>query len=236
MLPEDIEEERRAIDPVDFDYLKELGEKYLAHHGVEGQQWGVQNGPPYPLEGKGKRNFIQQAKEARKQKRRKKILKDPEKIQKHSDEFTVDEIMEALKKIDAVNEVKKRIPNKQLTRKQKKAGKDPASLIKNADKFNKEDFEKALDRLRKQREAQDMIIEDAKRPAKVIGVGNEYLRQIASGIGNLKSGTGDIIGLHDNFMLISGGGKMYKDQYSDRFPDTKKQKDKKKKKDDDDDD
>ena len=23
---------------------------YLAHHGIEGQKWGVQNGPPYPLD------------------------------------------------------------------------------------------------------------------------------------------------------------------------------------------
>lgn len=22
---------------------------YLIHHGIKGQQWGVQNGPPYPL-------------------------------------------------------------------------------------------------------------------------------------------------------------------------------------------
>ena len=25
---------------------------YLAHHGVKGQQWGVRNGPPYPIEDK----------------------------------------------------------------------------------------------------------------------------------------------------------------------------------------
>lgn len=26
--------------------------KYLKHHGVKGQQWGVRNGPPYPIEDK----------------------------------------------------------------------------------------------------------------------------------------------------------------------------------------
>lgn len=26
----------------------------LYHHGILGQKWGVQNGPPYPLEGAGK--------------------------------------------------------------------------------------------------------------------------------------------------------------------------------------
>lgn len=25
-------------------------ELYLVHHGIKGQQWGVRNGPPYPLE------------------------------------------------------------------------------------------------------------------------------------------------------------------------------------------
>ena len=24
---------------------------FLAHHGIKGQEWGVRNGPPYPLEG-----------------------------------------------------------------------------------------------------------------------------------------------------------------------------------------
>lgn len=23
---------------------------YISHHGIEGQKWGVQNGPPYPLD------------------------------------------------------------------------------------------------------------------------------------------------------------------------------------------
>lgn len=26
------------------------GEPYLAHHGIDGQKWGVRNGPPYPLD------------------------------------------------------------------------------------------------------------------------------------------------------------------------------------------
>ena len=25
------------------------GQLYLAHHGIPGQKWGEQNGPPYPL-------------------------------------------------------------------------------------------------------------------------------------------------------------------------------------------
>ena len=26
-----------------------ISESYLKHHGIEGQKWGIQNGPPYPL-------------------------------------------------------------------------------------------------------------------------------------------------------------------------------------------
>ena len=31
--------------------------KELCHHGVKGQAWGVTNGPPYPLNGEGKKDF-----------------------------------------------------------------------------------------------------------------------------------------------------------------------------------
>lgn len=228
----------------DYDYLKEAGKNYLEHHGVKFMKWGVKNGPPYPLEGEGKKSFKEQVKEAKDKikeskakKRRKKILKDPEKIVKYQDEFTLEDIAEAIRKIDAINEVKKRIPKKEgLTRKQKRQARDPATLMKNQDKFSKEDFEKAFDMLRKQRDVQDMIIEDAKRPAKVLGVANAYLDEIGRAAGHLKGGMDNVIKIHDNAMLISGRGKLYKDQYSDRFPDTKKQKEKKKKKDDDDDD
>jgi len=33
-------------------YTEYLYNNYLAHHGVKGQQWGVRNGPPYPIEDK----------------------------------------------------------------------------------------------------------------------------------------------------------------------------------------
>lgn len=42
--------------------------KELCHHGVKGQAWGVTNGPPYPLNGEGKKEF----------KENKKILKSKE--------------------------------------------------------------------------------------------------------------------------------------------------------------
>lgn len=213
----------------DYDYLKEAGKDYLEHHGVKFMKWGVKNGPPYPLEGEGKKSFRQQVKEAKDQikeskaaKRRKKILKDPEKIVKYQDEFTLEDIAEALKRIDAINDVKKRIPNKSgLTRKQKRQARDPATLLKNQDRFSKEDYEKALDRLKKKRDTQEMLIEDAKRPAKVLGVVNAYLNEIGTTAGKVKGGMDDVIKIHDNAMMISGKGKTLRDQYDERYPGSK---------------
>lgn len=206
----------------DYDYLKEAGKDYLEHHGVKFMKWGVKNGPPYPLEGEGKKNFRQQVKEAKAAKRRKKILKDPEKIVKYQDEFTLEDIAEALKRIDAINDVKKRIPNKSgLTRKQKRQARDPATLLKNQDRFSKEDYEKALDRLKKKRDTQEMLIEDAKRPAKVLGVVNAYLNEIGTTAGKVKGGMDDVIKIHDNAMMISGKGKTLRDQYDERYPGSK---------------
>ena len=30
-------------------YSFTFNEDALSHHGIEGQKWGVRNGPPYPL-------------------------------------------------------------------------------------------------------------------------------------------------------------------------------------------
>jgi len=43
-----------------------IPESYLMHHGVDGQQWGIQNGPPYPLDRAGRRALRAQKKQAKK--------------------------------------------------------------------------------------------------------------------------------------------------------------------------
>lgn len=45
---------------------------YLAHHGVDGQQWGQRNGPPYPLNKGGKAALRKQKKQARLEKKEEK--------------------------------------------------------------------------------------------------------------------------------------------------------------------
>lgn len=43
---------------------------YLEHHGIKNQKWGVQNGPPYPLNAEGKASFRDKLEERRKQKKK----------------------------------------------------------------------------------------------------------------------------------------------------------------------
>lgn len=61
---------------------------YLIHHGVEGQKWGVQNGPPYPLdkpkythkEKKELNKLVKKEKKRRKNANKYKILMDDKEI------------------------------------------------------------------------------------------------------------------------------------------------------------
>ena len=48
----------------------------LYHHGIEGQKWGIRNGPPYPLDSNGDT------------KRTKKINKVNYQVQKEEDKYT----------------------------------------------------------------------------------------------------------------------------------------------------
>lgn len=50
-----------------------VSQNYLAHHGVLGQQWGVQNGPPYPL---GLAGRIALARQKRRAKKELKLIKE----------------------------------------------------------------------------------------------------------------------------------------------------------------
>lgn len=41
-------------------YIGIYEDTYLAHHGILGQKWGVQNGPPYPLDQQTHNKVIKQ--------------------------------------------------------------------------------------------------------------------------------------------------------------------------------
>lgn len=47
-----------------------MSDMYLAHHGMEGQKWGVQNGPPYPLDKAGQLRLKKQKAERKYEKAR----------------------------------------------------------------------------------------------------------------------------------------------------------------------
>lgn len=106
-------------------------EDELQHHGVKDQQWGVQNGPPYPLSGENKkaakkfyREQRRQDRIARRQERelkknrkfeeaRQKMLSKAniKEIRRHSDWFSQQEIESAMRKrqmLDASKPSKKK--------------------------------------------------------------------------------------------------------------------------------
>lgn len=69
----------------------------LYHHGVEGQKWGVKNGPPYPIEKNIKKRY---GRLDNKESRQKVIKsKDSTLILEYEDELTNQELQEALIRI-----------------------------------------------------------------------------------------------------------------------------------------
>lgn len=86
---------------------------YLIHHGVEGQQWGKRNGPPYPLNSIGKKSLKTWIKVKRAESKANKILtrqakKDAKSSKKDSykinvDKMTDDELRAATERLKAEN-------------------------------------------------------------------------------------------------------------------------------------
>lgn len=99
-------------------------ENYLAHEGVTGMHWGVRHGPPYPLlrNAAGKLKARAQAKRKAKSEARavksaeqaaaeRQALKDdlrahPEKLYKHRNDLTKEEVDEIMRQIDWDRRVK----------------------------------------------------------------------------------------------------------------------------------
>lgn len=94
---------------------------YISHHGIEGQQWGVRNGPPYPLSKstsqkvKKKRFSFLTSKRKNKEKKevdpadeKRRILREgtATEVLEHIGEFSNQEIGEALNRIKWTNELK----------------------------------------------------------------------------------------------------------------------------------
>lgn len=121
---------------------------YLKHHGILGMKWGKKNGPPYPLDEKKHDKIVERA-EKKLAKKKKAYAKDPEKLKKYNELYSDEEIDTALKRIDKVKEIDKRItPNKKLSARKRALANTPGSLLRYIDKFNPSELELAKKRLK----------------------------------------------------------------------------------------
>lgn len=171
------------------------GDYYLEHHGILGMKWGKQNGPPYPLSDAKHDEVIERAK-----KKRNKIANNAKQLYKHKEEFTTDEMYEAINKIRANNMAKELIPKKKKKYKsvklkgaKKKWAKDIKTLSKHLDDYTPEEFELAKEVLGRRTYAENQQeakfqrnLAKAERPLKILRLGTEYLTGLISGKDALK--------------------------------------------------
>lgn len=113
---------------------------YISHHGIEGQKWGIKNGPPYPLEKKDNKkkknkNYNQsqndeEIDDIEEGKRKAMRTGKPELIQKYAEDMTAAELSEALRKMDLMEQLKNSDPSRNSVSKLDNA-------INKLDKFNR---------------------------------------------------------------------------------------------------
>lgn len=196
---------------------------YLAHHGILGMKWGKQNGPPYPLSDAKHDRVVQRAekKRIRREKkadtRKKNILKDPKKIVKYQNEFSKEEIDQALDKMNSVDKVKEKIPIKEnsiknkirkvrLSARKKHLASTPAKLEKNLHKLTPDEAREALQYLKNTEELFRMKIDKARRPLQVTNTVKDYISSISDFFGNWNK-------LRDNYVTYRGRGYTNKQRH-----------------------
>jgi hypothetical protein len=132
------------------------------------------------------------------EKRKKKIMNDPNKITKHADMFTEEELRTALDKLRLINDYKKEVGLTKLSSKKKKMANTPGSLLKNLDKYSPEEYKAAFDRLKKRETIKNMLADSTDRPTKIMS-------NIASGIGSVQNSAFNISKMADTVTKYSGG-------------------------------
>lgn len=169
---------------------------YLSHHGIKGQKWGEQNGPPYPLSTKI-HNMVVRGKQKRAAKRREKILHDPAKLAKHQTEFTKEEIDAAIAKIKSANAAKELSPKKpkKMTMAEKRAKKrsqkkvkkysDIKKLEKYGDRLTTEEIGQALERIGKKQEIFKKKMNQLDQPRQAIELGSNYIKTAVDAVRNI---------------------------------------------------
>lgn len=124
-----------AVKLYEYNFDKpELDNIFLEHHGVDGQKWGVQNGPPYPLDsdvstGKSLKKKSRSGGNGKISRKRRKALKKARKTR-------------------AAN-AKRRIQEQaqQKSKEEIMRTKDLKAMAKNIDQFTDKDIENVLNRL-----------------------------------------------------------------------------------------
>ena len=80
----------------------------LQHHGIDGQKWGVKNGPPYPLDGskpKQKESRRQKRKKYKELKKRDKELKEKIANRKYLTDDEIDELIDRFAREKKLNDL-----------------------------------------------------------------------------------------------------------------------------------
>lgn len=84
-----------------YSYIgKDTVDYYLEHYGVSGMKWGVQNGPPYPLDSKGKAALKEQRKKDREEK------KDRKEAEKRRRTMSDEELDARIKRLEKEKKLK----------------------------------------------------------------------------------------------------------------------------------
>lgn len=136
----------------------------LEHHGVEGMQWGVQNGPPYPLSGENKaaanaqyrankkaarlekKKEREEERAAKINKKRQKMINkaDVEGMRRHRDWFSTQEIAAAMQKQQLLSASKSSKTSRRKRKMLEKA--DLNKIKKHPELFTSEEMDYALRR------------------------------------------------------------------------------------------
>ena len=121
----------------------------LYHHGIKGQSWGAQNGPPYPLNAAGKASFRKRLKA------RMKAAVDDRKQRRAAKKAAKLEEKEAAKA-----EKRKETLDKLAT--------SPTALYKNRSAYTTQELKDALDRINTEQKLHEMSMKELNRGKEVL--------------------------------------------------------------------
>lgn len=156
-----------------------MNENYLAHHGIKGQRWGVEHGPPYPV----KRGFGGKPKITNVVKSRLKASMEKRKAAK------------AEKKEETAAE-----KHEQLRR---EVVKNPKKIYKNKDMFSKEELDSIIKEIEFNRKIEDVRLAEIARGQKKLESFQSTLSTTAKTMNNIKS-IYNLAAEFNNMMVDSG--------------------------------